>query len=87
MYRTTGLFASKRKNTNKLLEGKVAVVTGGGEGVGLDSAQEFVEPGETTYAVPLRQVDRSIPVKTFWYRFGAIPVALLNALLNALSVV
>ncbi len=32
---------------SKLLEGKVAVITGGGQGVGLGIAQEFVQEGAT----------------------------------------
>jgi NAD(P)-dependent dehydrogenase (short-subunit alcohol dehydrogenase family) len=49
---------------NKLLEGKVAVITGGGQGVGLGIAQEFVEQGAIVVVTGRRQatLDNAIAV-------------------------
>jgi NAD(P)-dependent dehydrogenase (short-subunit alcohol dehydrogenase family) len=54
----------KGKNMNKLLEGKVAVITGGGQRVGLGIAQEFVELGASVVVTGRRQttLDNAIAV-------------------------
>jgi NAD(P)-dependent dehydrogenase (short-subunit alcohol dehydrogenase family) len=39
----------------KLLEGKVCVITGGGQGVGLGIAQEFIEQGARVVITGRRQ--------------------------------
>jgi NAD(P)-dependent dehydrogenase (short-subunit alcohol dehydrogenase family) len=50
-----GGFEGKGKNMCKLLEGKVCVITGGGQAVGLGIAQEFVEQGATVVVTGRRQ--------------------------------
>lgn len=51
-------------NNGSTLEGKVAVITGGGQGVGLGIAQEFIEHGATVVVTDLRQeqVDGAVGV-------------------------
>jgi NAD(P)-dependent dehydrogenase (short-subunit alcohol dehydrogenase family) len=47
----------------KKLEGKVAVITGGNSGIGLASAQRFVEDGAYVFIVGRRQSELDAAVK------------------------
>ena len=42
---------------SKQLEGKVAVITGGGQGVGLGIAQELLDAGATVVLADRRRID------------------------------
>jgi hypothetical protein len=44
--KNSGKLTADEKYTGKL-EGKIAVITGGNSGIGLDTAQRFVENGPT----------------------------------------
>ena len=45
------------------LEGKVAVITGGGSGIGLATAQQFISEGAYVFIVSRRQSELDTAVK------------------------
>src|ERR1700689_5456936 len=63
-----GKFASTRQETRKTmsnkLEGKIAVVTGGTEGIGLATAKLFVKGGAYVFITGRRQKELDEAVKT-----------------------
>jgi NAD(P)-dependent dehydrogenase (short-subunit alcohol dehydrogenase family) len=57
---------------SKLLEGKVAVITGGGQGVGLGIAQEFVAEGASVVVTGRRKEKLDEAVALLGTIFGLI---------------
>src|SRR5580700_10484283 len=55
--------AQRRKNMSQKLAGKVAVVTGGSSGIGLATAQRFVDEGAYVFITGRRQNELDAAVK------------------------
>jgi len=71
-----------RVNMSKLLEGKVTVITGGGQGVGLGIAQEFVEQGASVIVTGRRQATLDEAIAMLGPKSSGIEVAVDEARLS-----
>ncbi|HMH12975.1 MAG TPA: SDR family NAD(P)-dependent oxidoreductase [Edaphobacter sp.] len=67
---------------SKLLEGKVTVITGGGQGVGLGIAQEFVEQGASVIVTGRRQATLDEAIAMLGPKSSGIEVAVDEARLS-----
>jgi NAD(P)-dependent dehydrogenase (short-subunit alcohol dehydrogenase family) len=74
LYRTVqnGLETKGRKHMAGKLEGKIALVTGGSSGIGLATAQQFVNEGAFVYITGRRQSELDKAVKTIGSNVTAV---------------